>query len=81
MQLFKLYRDRDLTGYSGTGVVAEGIVYSDGHVSMRWCVDGKPRTTTEADCLAHIAEIHGHDGATRVVMLADLADADDGAAR
>lgn len=70
MRLFQLHRDRDLTGYSGTGVVADGVVWPDGSVSMRW--RGPIRTTVDASSLDDIQTIHGHDGATRVVLLADI---------
>ncbi|MEU1986130.1 hypothetical protein [Nocardia sp. NPDC019395] len=70
VQLFQLHRDRDRTGYSGTGVVADGVVWPDGTVSMRW--RGPVRTTVEAASLTDIETIHGHDGATRVVLVADF---------
>ncbi|MBF6072709.1 hypothetical protein [Nocardia farcinica] len=66
VRFFQLHRDRDVTGYSGTGVVADGVIWPDGAVSMRW--RGPVRTTVEAACLADIQTIHGHDGATRVVL-------------
>lgn len=65
--LFLLYRDRDVTGYSGCGVVAEGVRWRDGRVTIRWCVAGKPRSTTDFDSMADLEAIHGHDGHTRVV--------------
>ncbi|MBF6295563.1 hypothetical protein [Nocardia farcinica] len=66
VRVFQLHRDRDVTGYSGTGVVADGVIWPDGAVSMRW--RGPVRSTVEAACLADIQTIHGHDGATRVVL-------------
>lgn len=70
VRFFQLHRDKDLTGFSGTGVVADGVVWPDGTVSMRW--RGPVRTTVEAACLTDIETIHGHDGATRVVLAADV---------
>ncbi|WP_280218998.1 hypothetical protein [Nocardia neocaledoniensis] len=69
VRVFQLVRDVDVTGFSGVGVVADGVVWPDGAVSMRW--RGPLRTTVTADCIADIQTIHGHDGATRVVW-ADL---------
>jgi hypothetical protein len=66
VRVFQLHRDRDLTGCSGTGVVADGVIWPDGTVSMRW--RGPVRTTVQADRLADIEAIHGHGGATRVVL-------------
>jgi hypothetical protein len=73
-RLFWLVRDRDVTGFSGTGIVAEGVVWADGRVTIRWCVEGLPRTTTDADSIADIERIHGHDGCTRVVFVDELVD-------
>ena len=70
VRFFQLHRDRDLTGFSGTGVVADGVVWPDGTVSMRW--RGDVRTTVEAARIEDIQTIHGHDGATRVVPVADF---------
>lgn len=70
VRVFQLQRDRDVTGCSGPGVVADGVVWPDGSVSMRW--RGAVRTTVSADCLADIERVHGHGGATRVVLLANL---------
>ncbi|MGW4719722.1 hypothetical protein [Nocardia sp. NPDC004260] len=68
VRVFQLHRDRDVSGYSGVVVVADGVVWPDGAVSMRW--RGEVRTTVEAACIGDIETIHGHDGATRVVMVA-----------
>lgn len=70
VRVFQLVRDIDVTGFSGVGVVADGVIWPDGAVSMRW--RGAVRTTVEAGCLTDIELIHGHDGATRVVLVADL---------
>ena len=40
MRVFQMIRDTDVTGLSGTGVVAEVIEFSDGSVAMRWLQDG-----------------------------------------
>ena len=68
VQVFQLHRTTDVTGYSGVGVVADGVIWPDGTVCLRW--RGPLRTTVTADCIGDIETIHGHDGATRVVMLA-----------
>ena len=33
---FVLQRNEDETGVSGTGIVAEGVEFSDGTVALRW---------------------------------------------
>lgn len=67
MRRFELHRDVDATGISGTGVVAQGVVFDDGHCAMRWL----PGVTSTViyDCLADVEAIHGHGGMTRVVLL------------
>ncbi|MGW5312912.1 hypothetical protein ACWEQ0_23890 [Nocardia thailandica] len=65
VRVFRLVRDRDVTGFSEAGHVADGVVWPDGTVSLRW--RGPLRTTVTADCIDDIQTIHGHDGATRVV--------------
>lgn len=62
---FILRRDLDPTGVSGTGDVAEGAQFSDGTVALRW-IGPRVSTAVWAD-LADMLDIHGHDGATRVV--------------
>lgn len=67
MRRFILYRDVDVSGYSGTGVVVEGIQFSDGTVAMRW--RSEEATTVIAENIDKIVKIHGHDGATRLVWV------------
>ncbi len=70
---FLLVRDKDVSGISGTGVVAEGVQFSDGTTVMRWLTAGtarpdvvKPTTVVHED-VASVVALHGHGGATRVV--------------
>ncbi|MEU1816034.1 hypothetical protein ABZ543_12685 [Streptomyces roseifaciens] len=64
---FHLQREHDVTGISGTGTVATGAVFTDGTAVMRW------DTTTSSigvyNSLADLQTIHGHNGATRVVLV------------
>lgn len=64
---FELHRDADETGVSGTGVVAEGAVFSDGTVALRWKTD--TASTTFFDDVDQMMKVHGHGGATRLVYL------------
>lgn len=61
---FKLIRRHDVTGVSGEGHVADGVQWPDGTCALRW----RTQVATHAlyDDIAHVTEIHGHDGATRV---------------
>lgn len=64
---FLLVRRDDPTGVSGTGVVAEGVLWSDGSAALRW------RTTTASTAvyasMRDVEKIHGHGGTTRVEWL------------
>jgi len=64
---FELHRDEDATGISGTGVVAQGVVFDDGRCVMRWL----PGIVSTAlyDRLEDVEAIHGHGGRTRIVMV------------
>lgn len=78
---FEMHRDRDVSGVSGEGVVAEGwqydqpmtIRFPDGAVlelEPGWCVirwGGKHRSTVFWPSFADAEAVHGHGGATRFV--------------
>jgi hypothetical protein len=63
---FHLQRDHDVTGVSGTGRVADGILWSDGTASVRWLGD-RPSTVFWDNGLADAEHVHGHGGHTRIV--------------
>lgn len=66
LRTFELHRDDDETGISGTGVVAEGVQFSDGPVALRWIV-GEYRSTVVWPDVESVEAIHGHNGRTRIV--------------
>ena len=68
---FELHRDEDLTGVSGTGLVAEGVEFSDGVVAMRWMTLQASTAVYERGMEA-VDAIHGHNGSTRIVILDSL---------
>lgn len=65
---FILARDEDETGVSGTGVVAEGVEFSDGRVAVRWIV-GEHRSTVTWDNIDAVKAVNGHRGRTRIVWI------------
>lgn len=65
MRLYHMVRDTDVTGVSGTGTVAEVVEFTDGTVVLRWL--GAYRSTAVYPDMATARQIHGHDGATRMV--------------
>ncbi len=69
MRRFTLVRREDVSGVSGTGIVAEGIVFSTGKVVLAWVT--QYRSVAVYDSLAELEAIHGHDGRTAVEWLDD----------
>lgn len=65
---FVLDRNEDMTGVSGTGVVAEGVEFSDGTCVMRWVTQWRSTVFYEQG-LEAVIRIHGHDGRTVVRFL------------
>ena len=71
---FVLYRDTDVTGISGTGPVADGVVYPDGVTVMRWrdvvgpnAERGVRPTIVVHESPESVEALHGHGGKTRIV--------------
>jgi hypothetical protein len=59
---FYLQRDADASGISGTGVVAEGVVFTNGRVVLTW-LHGIQSIVIHAS-IDHVITLHGHDGRT-----------------
>ena len=67
MRRFVFNRAKDVSGTSGTGIVAEGIEFSDGECIIRWLSPMSSKTTFfNAKAME---AIHGHSGATTVEWL------------
>ena len=69
MRRFVLNRKVDATGVSGTGVVAEGVEFTDGIVVMKWIVGDFRSMTIWNQGIDAVAAIHGHDGMTEVLWI------------
>jgi len=67
MKVFYLVRDEDETGVSGTGTVAEGIIFHDGQVAMSWKTEISSMGLYSS--IRDVEYIHGHGGKTRVVII------------
>lgn len=70
MRRFQLVREVDVTGVSGTGVVAEGVVFSTGWVALTWLTAINSLVFYPA--MANVEHIHGHQGSTRIVWLDEV---------
>lgn len=68
----ELYRYRDVSGVSGTGVVAQLVLFSNGWVAVAWLGD-RPCVHVWPN-LEWLLDIHGHNGSTEVRWLDDAPD-------
>jgi hypothetical protein len=66
MKRFILERHEDVTGVSGTGIVAEGIMFTDGTAVIHW-IAGEHHSTVVWPNISSVEIIHGHNGATELV--------------
>lgn len=64
---FVLNRHHDITGTSGTGIVAEGVVFSCGKVALTWF--SHYGAVNNYDTIEVVKVLHGHDGNTRIEWL------------
>jgi len=64
---FKLVRDKDVSGVSGTGVVAIGVVFPNHKAVVEWLT--VTPSTTLFSSIVDVESIHGHDGATHIEYL------------
>ena len=67
MRRFILNRTEDISGMSGTGIVAEGVVFDDGTCALRWLT--MRRSTVIFDNVSDLIAIHGHGGTTQLQYL------------
>lgn len=63
---FRLVRDRDVSGVSGTGHVASGVRLPLG-LAVLWWPGRYPTVTLHLRGVRSVEAIHGHGGSTRIV--------------
>jgi hypothetical protein len=64
MRFFHLVRTEDESGVSGTGIVAEGVCFSNGKCALNWLT--KYTSVAIYDSIEELENIHGHNGKTLV---------------
>lgn len=64
---FILNRKEDPTGTSGTGVVAEGVMFSGGKVALHWF--SHYGAVNVYDSIEVVRVLHGHNKATEIQWL------------
>lgn len=68
---FVMLRSQDVSGVSGTGPVAFGVMFHDGTVVTRWISVELGQSTCVWPSLTDVLAIHGHHGLTTVAFLDD----------
>lgn len=63
---FTLVRKVDPGGISGTGVVAEGVEFTDGTVALRWLGKWPTSVVFHERGIEAVIHVHGHDGDTEI---------------
>lgn len=74
MQPFLLNRLEDVSGVSGTGIVAEGVVLHNGKCVLSWLTPNS--SVAIYDSLEILIAIHCHDGKSNVLLGYDSATKD-----
>lgn len=65
IRIFYFERDEDVSGTSGIGRVAEGVILTNTKVVLSWLTIHK--SVAIFDSYAEMEAVHGHDGRTRIV--------------
>jgi hypothetical protein len=65
VKTFHLQRSVDATGVSGTGRVAEGVVFSNGWVALTWL--SAHTSVVFYPSIETVEAVHGHGGNTTIV--------------
>ena len=58
MKSFKVERKYDITGVSGTGIVAEGVIFSDSTCIVRWITKQNKNSTNFYNTFEDFYDIH-----------------------
>jgi hypothetical protein len=67
LRVYDFVRTHDVSGVSGTGVVAQVVEFSNGRAVMNWTRE--PHATTVYLSLSDLLSVHGHGGASKLVQV------------
>ena len=65
---FNLVRAVDVSGVSGTGIVAQGVEFKTGKTVINWC-SRDIKSVTMYDSIDDVLRIHGHGESTKIEFL------------
>jgi hypothetical protein len=66
MRKLYLLRNEDLHGHSGTGTVAEGVIFHNGMVALTWFSEWETMTTFKN--VQTLKRLHSHEGRTEIII-------------
>ena len=66
LQEFYLLRHKDLSGNSGEGIVARGMVLPSGRVVLEWLTFETSINIYQN--IESVKHLHGHNGATEIIL-------------
>lgn len=69
MRRFVLVRFQDVSGVSGTGIVANGVLFKSGKAVLHWNSD--KTSVAVYDSIEDLAAIHGHNGSSEIRWIDD----------
>lgn len=65
LKRFHFERAKDVSGISGCGAVAFGVMFSDGQIALHW--EGDHSSINIYHSLGDLLFIHGHGGSTKII--------------
>lgn len=65
LKRFHLERAKDISGVSGCGTVAFGVMFCDGQIALHW--EGLHSSINIYHSIDDLIHIHGHEGSTKIV--------------
>ena len=64
MKRFRVVREKDISGVSGTGYVAEGCMFRNGKCTVVW--RSSHSSVNNYDSIEDVIFVHGHGGSTHI---------------
>lgn len=65
IEKFYIFRKKDISGISGTGIVAVGVEFPSGKIVIEWT--SYQTSIGLYDNMTKFLEVHGHEGNTEII--------------
>jgi hypothetical protein len=66
MRKFHFERNEDVSGISGCGCIAFGVIFDDGQIALHW--EGAHPSINIYKSIDDLIYIHGHNGKTKIIF-------------